>query len=54
MNRKKIIHVILKNSELFNKQELRAYSNEQLCDTITTLFLNIRIKQLKNEGVSCL
>lgn len=47
MNRTKVISIILNNSELFNKQELHSYSDEQLYATVRTLFLSIRSNHLK-------
>ncbi len=52
MDRTKIISLILCNSELFTKEELQNYSNEQLYETLRALFLTIRIKIAKtNENI---
>ena len=44
MDRKQVISIILKNSELFTKVELLGYTNEQLYSTLRALFLELRIK----------
>ena len=47
MDRKQVIFIILKNSELFTKTELLSYTNEHLYYTFRALFLELRIKQKK-------